>query len=156
MGNDDVRLTQLGENMRFYSDMRFKQLTLLMAAMTAVGAGVAQYPDFKVALAIAGMLFTSVMWVMEVRSTLHFIAVRERAPDLWPPGVPTILPWLNATNAVLFLHIAFYGFWFSCAARWYRGILLRGLGIALGVLLLTFSIANYWRLWTHRVASEGP
>ena len=147
MGTDDVKLTQLCENMRFYGEMRFKQLTLLMAGMTAAGAGVAQYPLLKVPLAFAGMLFTSVMWVMEVRSTLYGVAHREAAPQLWPCPSAVRFRWLNATNAVLFLHMAFYAFWLWCGALWHPSCLLLILGIGLAVLLLVFSIANYWPLW---------
>jgi hypothetical protein len=43
MSNDDARRAELGGNMRFYADMRFKQLTLFLAWLTLAGAGAAQY-----------------------------------------------------------------------------------------------------------------
>lgn len=69
---EDLLLTQFAENIRFYSDMRFKQLTLLMAGMTAAGAafGSSQYAEHHGTIAIAAALFTAVMWIMENRSTL--------------------------------------------------------------------------------------
>ncbi len=45
MGNNDKNLDQIAENMRFYTDMRFKQLTLLLAWLTIVAGGVAQYGE---------------------------------------------------------------------------------------------------------------
>ena len=164
--SDELRRNQMAENMRFYGDMRFKQLTLLMGAMTLVGAGVAQYPDVAVIrsldvralLAIAGMLFAGVMWVMEVRSTVNFFAAREQAKDLWPFWSPERFHWLNkvlnATNAVLALHIVFYWFWFWCAAVWQGGWLLLVVGSSAGGLLLVFSAVNYFQLWTRDVRRQ--
>jgi hypothetical protein len=143
MDNDDHSQTQLGENLRFYGDMRFKQLTLLMAAMTALGAGIAQYANLRGALAAVGMFFVGVMWVMEVRSTLYFNATREVAPQLWPRPPRAALHWLSATNAVLILHAAFYGLWLWCVAQWLSDVVLEVLGAALGVLFLVFTVTSY-------------
>lgn len=141
---DHATLAQLGENMRLYVDIRFKQLTLLMAAMTAAGAGVAQYPSLRWWLALAGMGFTAVMWVMEVRSTLFSLAVRDAAPQLWPPVRPKIFPWITATLAVLLLHIAFYTSWLWCLRVWCRNCGWFWVGLGVGLLLVTYSVLNYW------------
>lgn len=79
--NDDARLSQLAENMRFYGDMRFKQLTLFMAAMTAVAGGITEASQYRWWIALAGMCIAAVMWVMEVRSTINFSLIScEIAP----------------------------------------------------------------------------
>lgn len=165
--NEEARRNQLAENMRFYGDMRFKQLTLLIGAMTLVGAGVAQYPNVPVVatldarslLAMAGMLFAGVMWLMEVRSTVNFVAAREQAPDLWPFWSPERFGWLNevlnATNAVLVLHVIFYWFWFWCAAMWQESWALLTAGSIGGGLLLAFSGVNYFQVWRHEPARKS-
>ncbi len=99
MVEDDRKYAELAANMRFYGDMRFKQLTLLLTGMTLLVAGVAQYPTVDLfpsvplrgALAVAGMLFTGVMWIMEVRSTISFFANRAQAKILWPHWEPRFL-----------------------------------------------------------------
>jgi hypothetical protein len=67
--NHDTRLSQLAENYRFFGDTRFKQLTLFVAAMSAAGAGVAQYPGIRWWIALGALFVTGVMWVAEVRAT---------------------------------------------------------------------------------------
>jgi hypothetical protein len=146
MLNDEVRLAQLAENVRWFGDMRFKLLTLLMGGMTALGAGVAQYPALKVPLAVSGALFASVMWVMEVRSTLFAVANLVEAPELFPARVARLFSWVNATGSLLFLHLAFYAFWVWCAARWSGSYWVSALGVGLGVFLVVFSIGDYWPL----------
>jgi hypothetical protein len=155
---DALRRTQLAENMRFFNDLRFKQLSLLMAGMTLVGAGVAQYPSAMIArslslrsgLAFCGMLFTAVMLVMEVRSTMHFIATREQAPDLWPVPYPSKLRWVftvfTTAGAVLSLHIVFYWFWFWCATEWYPHPFALIPFLLLGAILSVSSVLTYWYL----------
>jgi hypothetical protein len=155
---DESTKNQLGENMRFYGDMRFKQLTLLLTGLTLAGAGVAQYSDkpfvgsldVRSALAVVSMVFTSVMWILEVRSTLYFVAALQLAPDLWPCPLAVRLSWLNATNGVLVLHLFIYLGWYWCAWQWYPSCFVRVAFGVLGLLLLLFSILNYVPLWKHR------
>jgi hypothetical protein len=142
MSHDETRFAQLAENRRHYADMRFKQPTLLTGAMTALGAGVAQYPGLKVPLAVSAALFTSVMWVMEVRSTLFCVAIYAEAPGLYPPRLTSLFGWLNATTAVFFLHVALYAFWSWCAARWSESYCVAALGVV-------FSVGNYWPIRKH-------
>ena len=157
MTDDDLKRNQLAQNMRFYGDMRFKQLTLFMGAMTLLGAGAVQYPSATLfgsygvrgVLALAGMLFTGVMWVMEIRSTLAFYAARAQASDLWPRVGQKWLG-LTATNAVLFLHFAFYWFWFWCAAHWNVRCVALSVSGVLGVILVVFSVKSYWPSWTYK------
>jgi hypothetical protein len=161
MSDDDRKGIQLVENIRFYGEMRFKQLTLFMAGMTVLGAGVAQYPssklfdglELRIVLAVAAMLFTGVIWIMEVRSTLQAIASREQAKEFWPRPKPKHFGSINATNAVLVLYIVSYGFWFWCAQQWgtpLPALLLCG---PLGLILLIFSAVSYYPLWTYKESS---
>jgi hypothetical protein len=59
--NDDTRLSQLAENHRFFGDMRFKQLTLFMAAMSAAGAGVMQFTGSRWWIALGALFVTGVI-----------------------------------------------------------------------------------------------
>jgi len=154
MVHDQARLAQLAENLRFYGDLRFKQLTLLMGGMTALGAGVAQYSALRVPLAVSGALFTSVMWVMEVRSTLFYIAIVVEAPELYPPRLASLFSWVNTTSSPFFLHLAFYAFWVWCAVRWSENYWVEALGVGLGSFLVVFSLGNYWAVRKHVWAGQ--
>src|SRR5688572_20928973 len=159
---DDVRRTQLAENMRFYADMRFKQLTLFLAGLTLAAAGVAQYGKdelvgaitIRQAVAVAAALLTAVMWVMEVRASIYWRVHREEVPDLWPrpKGDPFAL--LNATNSLLVLHFAIYSFWLWFGHGWEVADWLICSLAALGVLLLAFSAACGW-IYRFRARQEG-
>jgi hypothetical protein len=125
-----------------------------------IGAGVAQYPALKVPLAVSGALFASVMWVMEVRSTLFFVANLVEAPELYPPRVPSLFGWLNTTSSLLFLHLALYAFWVWCAVRWSESYWVTALGVGLGAFLVAFSLGNYWPVrkyvWAGQSMVTGP
>jgi hypothetical protein len=142
--NDDIRLAQFAENMRFYGDMRFKILTLFLAAMTAVAGGIGQYPQHRWWLALAGVCITAAMRVMEVRSTLNFVALHNQTPELWLRSSSKLFPWLTATSVVLVLHVGFYAFWLGCLRVWCHTCVSFCLGVTVGVILLIFSIVNYW------------
>jgi hypothetical protein len=87
------------------------------------------------------------IWIMEVRSTMHWCAHWASLPAIWPHhrfqrGFRNI----SSTNAVaLFLAIT-YGFWI-----WYgykvgaQCILLTLLGLA-GIFLLIFTLVEYLRI----------
>jgi 8-oxo-dGTP pyrophosphatase MutT (NUDIX family) len=154
MDYEELRITQFAETLRFYGDMRFKQLTLFIGAMTAAGAGVAQFWNLRVLIAIAGMAVTAVMWTMEVRSTLYWRALWEKYPDLWPVPKTGCFGWLSATNVVLFLYLSFYVFWLECAFRWKPSLLLLVPGTAVVSLLVDFSVRSYWR-FGGRKAGKG-
>jgi hypothetical protein len=142
--HDDVRLSQLAETYRFYGDMRFKQLTLFMAAMTAAIGGVRQFPEDRWWIGLAGLLFTAVMWIMEVRSTVNAIETHDAVRELFPRQ-RKFWPLLNASYAVLLLHIAFYVFWLLRIRAWCPECISFYIGTAIGLVLLVFSSVNYWR-----------
>ncbi len=147
----DAALSQLAENHRFYGDMRFKQLTLFMAAMTAAAAGVIQAPNTRWWIAISALFVTAVMWVIEVRASLNGIVAREAIPQLFPRTREWFWPWINTTWAVLSLHVGFYILWLACIRIWRTPDVpaLRDvtfwIAVTIGSMLLIFSIVNYWR-----------
>jgi hypothetical protein len=140
---------------RFYADARFKQLTLLLAAMTVAAAGAAKDPPpaltptltVRHLLPIAAVLVVSVLWVMEVRAATYWAAHREKANSVWPSPAPNFFWWLNATNALLALHVGLFVGWWWFGTKWRspRGCLAAA--AALFILLLTFSAAMYRPLW---------
>lgn len=158
MISDDVKFTQLGENLRFLGDMRFKQLTLSMGVLATSAAGLGQYGDrdlapgmrASVAIVLFAMIYTAVSWVMEVRSTLHWIATRNEARDLWPQHHSSWgLGWISATNAV----VVFYAIAYACLWRLALSLhiepLLLAISEALGLGLLITTVVEYsqtvWR-----------
>jgi len=149
--NQETMLTQLGENMRFYADMRFKQISVLTAVLTVAAAGAIQFPNamlagqasVRTALASFALLLTAVVWIMEVRSTLFWAAHRDVASALWPTPTNAPFPWLTATNALLILYASLYGFWLYCALLWKLVTPMVVLFGVLAVLLVVFSVRAY-------------
>ncbi len=150
---------QIAENMRFYASMRFKVLTLFLAGLTLVGAGIGQYgldelvPGFLVqqALAIAGALLTAVMWVMEVHYTLYWVAQHNKWPEACPQYKNKKFRQLNATNSVLMMHLVTYSFFLWLGYKWDLSIYVLMVLGALGLLVLVSTIANYLKLWSYNV-----
>jgi len=141
--NDDTRVSQLAEYHRFYGDMRFKQLTLFMAAMSAAGAGVMQFPERRWWIALGALFVTGVMWVVEVRATLAGIAAHNAILALFPDR-KIFWPWINSSWAVLSLHMGFYALWLATIRAWGPAACVSFyIGILAGLMLLSFSIVNY-------------
>jgi hypothetical protein len=136
--------------MRFYGDMRFKQLTLFMAGMTAAGAGIGQYSSMKAYIAGIAMLFTGVMWVMEVSSSLYWVEFRKKVKNTWPRPQLWVRRFVNASNAVLTLYASFYTVWFICFIKWWPGCVLRLLAILLGAVLFIYSCLSYLPLRSYK------
>ena len=154
MSKDNLK-DQIAQNMRLYVDLRFKQLTLLIAWIAIIGAGISHFDDkiivsdfeLKLLLAIASMLITAVLWIMEIRSTLYWVAHRNSFPDLWPKPENAKIKWINASNAVLILYISIYFFWFRCTLQWGKSPVEKIVGGVVGISLLILSVINYWPLW---------
>lgn len=165
MENEQIIKTQLAQTIRHYGDMRFKQLTLLMAGVPFLAAGIAirNYSTIKVlswlelrgAVPFLGMLFTAVVWVMEVRSTILYNAARAHAKETNPsPNFRRFRKLnlflhrcLNATTAVFALYISLYVAWWYCAELWYPGRWLFVLFTAAGLVLFVYSFFSYWGGW---------
>ncbi len=146
---------QLAENMRFYGDMRFKQLTVWLAGMTVFAAGAVQFqssylaPSLSVreALAVAATIFTSVVWIMEVSSTMYFVANRQTAPHLWPRSSSKIGRVFSATNAILLLYVGTYGAWLWLGHQWGLSLFWLVLLFTLAILLGVVTIVRYLPIW---------
>lgn len=103
-------LKQIGDNLRFYADARFKQLTLYVAWITLLAGGLLQYGDKPLAkdlrlldyLPGVGMLVTAVFWVLETRASLYWRALRDADPRLLPRPPDSLWSWFSSTNAVFF------------------------------------------------------
>jgi hypothetical protein len=162
--SDNDRRTQLVENMRFYADMRFKQLTLLSGGLTLIAAGLVEYeskmltPTVSVrsALLAFALIFTGVLWTMEVRSSLYWIAHRSAAADAWPEFHLPRWIWLNAANAVLGLHIVLYVGWLYLAWTWKIPLAVTAIFTVFGVVLLVFSCDAYWSAYQEFKRAERP
>ena len=139
--NDATARTQIAENLRFFADMRFKQLTLLIAATSAAGYGLAAYSSFRWWMALAAMFFTGCLWLMEVRSTLFSYANMTLAPDLWP--VPKPLPFITTTLAALLIYMGCYIGWVMLVHAWGPETLSWKVGTVFGVALTIYTCVVY-------------
>lgn len=149
---------QLTENMRFYADARFKQLTLWLAGITLCAAGIGELPaDHQLVanrlatrpvIAIVAVFFTAVMWIMEVRAALYWVAHREQGAH-WPQR-KVVWPWINATNALLLLYAATFWSWLWLGLEWGLSWPVAVGATLVGVMLLTFSVLNYRTLWFYK------
>jgi hypothetical protein len=136
LGIEDATKTQMAENHRFFGDMRFKQLTLLMGAMSAAAAGVMQYVAIRWWIALGAMCVTAVMWV---------IVARLAIPEVFPP-TDVFWKWINSSFTVLLLHVGFYALWLNRIRVWGPTACFSFfVGAAVGIALAVFSIVNYWR-----------
>ena len=60
------------------------------------------------------------------------------------------LAWINASWAVLFLHMFCYVSWLWCLRTWSPGCVAFYIGVPVFLLLFVFSVVNYWghrRFW---------
>ena len=153
---------QASEDFRYFADMRFKQLSLfgiisalLLNALNSNGPNLSiQY------VSIIGMASAALLWIMEIRSTIHGQAARymKRSFEqcLGKPIEEFSPRWtlLNATNAVLALYAAAFASWYILFVvtghhNWIYGIgAIPLLGLS---LLLAFSLREYSALLSHAI-----
>lgn len=169
------------ENHRFYGDMRFKQPTLWSVGIAFVLNALygKETPGMtegqKGIWYVAAFFWTAVIWVMEVRSSVHGVramrvkdsleerVARERPTDgsttdgssevkASDRDLPNKWTLLNATNAVGLLYglssllalLCLRKAWgISVATFWIEALVF--------VLLVAFTIREYWELWQHAV-----
>jgi len=145
---NDERDSQVHEWWRFFGNLRFTQL-----AFYGVAAGLllnAQHDGTSLILqnriALAGILVTGVVWLMEISSTLHGIAWKKLAN----PDPPTwLLPPFNASNAALAFYALAYWYWLSGLTEHLRII-------KLGFCVLgIWSVFAYLPLWFHSIKNLG-
>jgi hypothetical protein len=151
--SEEALLKQLGDNLRFYADARFKQLTLYLAWITLLAGGLLQFSDKKMATDIAlqhgmpafAMLVTAVFWVLETRTTLYWRAHRDAIPAAWPRPPESIWAWFNATNAVWLLYATIYAAWMYVAVQLASPAPIVALSGLLGLAVAAFSVSSYVR-----------
>ena len=165
---------QACDDHRFYADMRFKQLSLfgvisglLLNAFNASAA----WPKMEI-LTSFGVIVTSVIWVMEVRSSMYAqkakarirlcetclanTQIPENSPEDREGDFKPKWPLVNATNAVLFLYMATFVFWTTLLLVHLESSIQLVTGILFGaafVLLVVFSIREYLPLLKHSIKS---
>ena len=115
---------QIGENLRFYGNLRFAQLTLFFVATGALLAVLDQakirsaFLSFQV-LSVGGLLVVAVFAVLEQSAVRYWCHYRDRAVVLEPPlGLEQYSrrprgSVLNATNAVRLLFVGVALLWIA-------------------------------------------
>ena len=155
---------QLVETARFYGDMRFKQFTLFLAWLSIVGAGIVYGGEYvilceiklKLLLALASIIMTGIFWIMEISSSIYWVANREACKDVWKLPSPkskfikTINKIISTTNAMLILFIINYILWIVCAYNWGLNRVVFIVLIFIGLLIFLYSILNYIPLWRYK------
>jgi hypothetical protein len=109
---------QKHEYLRHFGEMRFKQLSLLMGFMSVAVAGIVAIgnktiipgADLRLLISIVGLLFTSMLWVMEVRSTVAWSEVKSSTAVNWPFYKHFFPLFINATSVVLGFYMAIFLF----------------------------------------------
>ena len=149
------------EDLRSYGDMRFKQLTLwsvgmgfILNAMYGKDAAL-QSVLHRGIWCWASFFWTAVIWVMEVRSTVHWVGKKEHR-DIVEGEVGKKLSnkWtlLNASFAIALLYAA------SCAVWCIQLLVLWGVWAitfwvmaAAITLLIVFTVREYLPMWKHAI-----
>ncbi len=148
---DETVRKSIADNMRFYSDARFKQLTIFITLMTLLIGGLLQFSDKPVAvhlgltgaIPIAALLITAVFWIMEIRATLYWHAHRDQSPDLWPNIPRDGWRHLNATNGIFVLYLSSYCAWVAAFIELSGSCLISSLLILVGIVVFIFGVVEY-------------
>ena len=151
--NDKDQRKLIADNLRFYADARFKQLSLFLAWITLLAGGLFQFGDKQLArdlnissgLPIFAMLVTAVFWVLEIRASLFWRAHRDVAPDLWPRPPSDGWSWLSSTNAVFVLYASIYFVWLLLSIKLSPHPVFYLLPGLLGVTIFAFGVTSYIR-----------
>ncbi len=131
-GNSIDEYKELNNNIRFYGNMRFAQLTLFTAITAALLTIVFTIEPkllepTRTVVKVGGMLATFVFWRMEERSTGYGLHFHKRIIELEKPlgykgwtgrkmGNATIF---SATNAVRLLYLCIFVFWLISISQSY-------------------------------------
>jgi hypothetical protein len=153
---ESEKYKQLADDHRFFSDMRFKQLTLWSGATALLlNAAFSDRSSLSVALhpfviPFFGLVFTGAFRVMEVRSTLQGIDALEKMKTYpqWT-GENTLQHWtfINRTHATLVLYLLSYGLWARQILSATHQTGARVFVIGIGLSLIGFTIREYSLLW---------
>ena len=142
---------QKHEYLRYFGDMRFKQLTLFMGFMSVAVGGIVAVGDksvipgvnLRLVIAAIGLLFTSMLWVMEVRSTVAWSEVKSATAVTWPFYKYFFPLFINATSVVLGFYMVIYVFWAYCIFVLASKIFLSIVLICMFAILVVISVVNY-------------
>ncbi len=119
--SQETEYTELGENIRFYANLRFVQLTILITITGGIFAAIFSFttlkPQISLLLKISGALIAVVFLIMEYRASQYWDRYFERAKELdeqlgyqqyrtSPPRQR-----ITATTASRILHFAIILFW---------------------------------------------
>lgn len=118
----------VSDNMRFYANMRFAQLTILVAVTSALiiaifSQGSVSAPAAKVVIKLSGMTMAVLLLIMEERAVQYWDSFRKRAielENLLDYCQYTNLPkrgLLTATRASALIHAAVIVFWIVTLVR---------------------------------------
>jgi hypothetical protein len=152
MEKKEEHLNRLSAIMQLYGDMRFKQLTLFLAWHTLAGAGIVNFGnnDFvgslhvNAILALASILVTAVIWIMEISSTLFWDKMQKEAPEIWPIPDSKIMKIINASTAVFLLYAVNYGFWCWCSIKWDVEPWISYVLGTFGAFIFVFGVISYF------------
>jgi hypothetical protein len=148
---DETARKSIADNLRFYADARFKQLTIFITWMTLLIGGLLQLSDKPVAvilgltsvIPIAALLITSVFWIMEIRATLYWRTHRDQSPDLWPAIPRDGWRHLNATNGIFALYLSSYCAWVAAFIKLSASCWISALAVMVGIVIFIFGVVEY-------------
>lgn len=147
------------EDGRFYGDMRFKQLTLWSAGMgfllnTVYGKDASCLSVlYRGRWCLAAFFWTAVIWVMEVRSTVHGVRRMSYRTDIEGEAEAKFSnKWtvLNASFAIALLYAASSVLWIvQLSAIWGACVTQFWVMSAFFALLAAFTVREYWGMLKH-------
>lgn len=149
------------EDHRFYGDMRFKQLTLWSVGMgfllnAVFGKDAACLSVLHRGLwCFAAFFWTAVIWVMEVRSTVHGLRrIEYRAGIEGSAGGRYSNKWtlLNASSVIALLYASSCVVWsIQLLTIWGARVIAFWVMSAAFALLAAFTIREYLEMWKHAI-----
>jgi len=149
------------EDHRFYGDMRFKQLTLWSVGIgfllnTLYGKDASTLSVFHRGVWCAAAFFwTAVIWVMEVRSTVHGLRrIEYRAGIEGAPEGRYSNKWtlLSASSAIALLYAASCVVWsVQLLTIWGASAITFWVTAAAFALLAAFTVREYLPMWEHAI-----
>lgn len=73
---------EVGNNLRFYGDMRFKQLGLITPVEGGLIGTISQIAELKIPFAVIGLVLAFAFLIMEIRSTGYWKRYFKRAMEI--------------------------------------------------------------------------
>jgi hypothetical protein len=145
-------------DLRFYGDMRFKQLTVWSAGIgflinTIYGThSPSLTPYAQGALFACAAFWTAIIWVMEVRSSIKGARCTElkRSFEATHSSIQEKWTFLNATNAIALLYATTYLIVLvELLKLWGWKTVTSWVVLVAWCVVISFNIREYWQLWQH-------